>query len=54
MDILIVIAVIALIAAALEPAHRRTRSLPRAPLGADSDLDRDNRRALHDAFPQRW
>ena len=54
MDILIVIAVIVLIAVALEPAHRRSRSLPRTPFGTDAELDRDNRRALHDAFPQRW
>ncbi|WP_207555874.1 hypothetical protein [Intrasporangium flavum] len=54
MDIIIVIALIALLAAALEPAHRRTRGLPRAPMGADADVDLDTRIVLHDAFPQRW
>ncbi len=48
MDIIIVIALIALLAAALEPAHRRTHGLPRAPFGADADLDRDTARARHD------
>jgi len=48
MDIIIVIALIALLAAALEPAHRRTHGLPRAPFGADAELDRDSARVRHD------
>lgn len=46
MTVLGLLAMIALLAAALEPGHRRTDRLPRAPFGADSlatapvDLDR--------------
>ena len=48
MDIIFFIAMIAVILAALEPHHRRTVSLPRAPFGADAEVDRDIERVLHD------
>ncbi len=49
MDIIFFILMIVAIVAALEPHHRRTFSLPRAPFGADAKLDRDVDRVLHDA-----
>jgi hypothetical protein len=48
MDIIFFILMIIAIVAALEPHHRRTFSLPRAPFGADAEVDRDIERVLHD------
>jgi hypothetical protein len=49
MDLIFFLAMIALLVAALGPHHRRTFSLPRAPFGADAEVDRDLDRVLHDA-----
>ena len=51
MDIIFFIAMIVVLVAALGPHHRRTFSLPRAPFGADAEVDRDLSRVLHDSFP---
>ena len=48
MDFLFFLAMIVVIVAALGPHHRRTFSLPRAPFGADIEVDRDIERVLHD------
>ena len=48
MDIIFFIAMIVALVAALGPHHRRTFSLPRAPFGADAEVDRDLSRILHD------
>lgn len=48
MDIIFFLAMITAIVAALGPHHRRTFALPRAPFGADADVDRDIERVLHD------
>lgn len=48
MDIIFFIAMIVALVAALGPHHRRTFSLPRAPFGADAEVDRDLARVLHD------
>ena len=48
MDLIFFIAMFAVLVAALEPHHRRTFSLPRAPFGADAEVDRDLVRVLHD------
>ena len=48
MDIIFFIAMIVALVAALGPHHRRTFSLPRAPFGADAEVDRDLSRVLHD------
>ncbi|MBC9820019.1 hypothetical protein [Terrabacter sp. MAHUQ-38] len=48
MDIIFFIAMIVALVAALGPHHRRTFSLPRAPFGADAEIDRDLSRVLHD------
>ena len=48
MDISFFFVMIIAIVAALEPHHRRTFSLPRAPFGADAEVDRDIERVLHD------
>ncbi|NUO35018.1 MAG: hypothetical protein HOQ27_08120 [Dermatophilaceae bacterium] len=47
-DIIFFIAMIVALVAALGPHHRRTFSLPRAPFGADAEVDRDLARVLHD------
>ncbi|GAA5036037.1 hypothetical protein GCM10023258_38570 [Terrabacter aeriphilus] len=49
MDILFFLILVGLVVAALEPHHRRTFRLPRAPFGADAEVDRDLERVLHDA-----
>ncbi|GAA2746981.1 hypothetical protein GCM10009868_34590 [Terrabacter aerolatus] len=49
MDIIFFMALFAALVAALGRHHRRTFSLPRAPFGADAELDRDIDRVLHDA-----
>jgi hypothetical protein len=48
MDIIFFVIMIIAIVAALGPHHRKTFSLPRAPFGADSEVDRDLDRMLHD------
>src|SRR5690242_7927604 len=48
MDIIIFLAMFVVVLAALGPHHRRTFSLPRAPFGADAEVDRDLVRVLHD------
>lgn len=49
MDIIVFIALFAALVAALGRHHCRTFLLPRAPFGADAELDRDIDRVLHDA-----
>ena len=48
MDIILFAAMFVVLLVALGPHHRRTSSLPRAPFGADVDVDRDLDRMLHD------
>jgi hypothetical protein len=48
MDIILLIAMVVALVVALEPHHRRTFSMPRAPFGADAEVDRDIERVLHD------
>jgi len=48
MDIIIALAALIALVAVLGPHHRRTSGLPRAPLGADLDVDHDVDRVLHD------
>jgi hypothetical protein len=48
MDTIFFLIMIVGILAALGPHHRRTFSLPRAPFGADAELDRDIERVRHD------
>ena len=48
MDIILFVAMFVALLVALEPHHRRTSSLPRAPFGADAELDHDLDRVLHD------
>jgi hypothetical protein len=53
MDILIAFAALVALVIALGPHHRRTAGLPRAPLGADLDVDHDVDRVLHDVLAGR-
>ena len=46
MDIIFFIALIALVLAALGHSHSRTAHLPRAPFGADAEVDRERDRDL--------
>lgn len=48
MDLLFFLLLLALLVVALEPGHRRTFGLPRAPFGADARPDHDLDRVLHD------
>jgi hypothetical protein len=48
MDIIIAFAALIALVLALTPHHRRTAGLPRAPLGADLDVDHELDRILHD------
>ena len=50
MDIIIAFVALIALVAALGPHHRRTSGLPRAPLGADLDVDHDVDRVLHDTL----
>ncbi|TQN44764.1 hypothetical protein FHX52_3985 [Humibacillus xanthopallidus] len=53
MDIIIAFAALIALVVALAPHHRRTAGLPRAPLGADLDVDHDIDRVLHDLTTDR-
>ncbi len=53
MDIIFALAALVALVLVLGPHHRRTSGLPRAPLGADLDVDHDVDRVLHDALAHR-